>query len=237
MMDCVRAGRYEVGVLYLDNHLLVVRKPVNMPVQEDASGDLDLLTAMKAYIGEKFQKPGSVYLGLVHRLDRPVGGVMVLARTSKAAARLCAAFAEHAVAKRYLAILEGVLGEQVTLTDYLLKGTDGMVRVVGEQTQGAKRASLTSRPLAVNAGRTLAQIELMTGRSHQIRVQHAARHLPLWGDQRYGHGVPGEQLALWAYSLAFAHPTTKQEMAFIDLPSGGAWQAFAGEIEALDGHA
>ena len=148
MIDTIRAGRFAIGVLYEDNHLLVVVKPPNLPVQADSSRDPDLLSILKDYIGHKYQKPGNVYLGLVHRLDRPVGGVMVFARTSKAAARLSQAFAGHAQDKRYLAVLQGSLPEARTLEDFLLKGGDGMVRVVSPETPGAKLARLETVPVA-----------------------------------------------------------------------------------------
>ena len=233
MIDQVRAGKYAIDVLYEDNHLLVVVKPPNLPAQADSSGDDDLLSIMKRYIGNKYQKPGNVYLGLVHRLDRPVGGVMVLARTSKAAARLSAAFASHEQDKRYLAVLQGALREGRTLEDDLMKdGATGMVRVVPAGTPGAKRARLVTRPLAAREGLTLAEVTLYTGRAHQIRVQHAHAGYPLWGDARYGGGRPGQQIALWAASLAFEHPTRHEAMRFTSAPPAqGAWRAFRGEID------
>ena len=153
MAETIRAGRFEIPVLYEDNHLLAVVKPPNLPVQADRSGDDDLLSILKRYIGNKYQKPGNVYLGLVHRLDRPVGGAMVFARTSKAAARLSAAFAAHAQDKRYLAVLQGALDGERTLEDWLVKDeAHNKSRVVPEGTAGAKFASLDYHHLAVSDG-------------------------------------------------------------------------------------
>lgn len=237
MSESFMAGRYKVRVLYLDNQLLALEKPCNMPVQADASGDLDVLTAAKRFIGERFEKPGNVYLGLVHRLDRPVGGVMVLARTSKAAARLSQAFADHTVDKRYLAVARGTSAEAMHMVDWLIKDErTGMVSVVPEGTQGAKRAELAARPIATRDGLTLLEVELYTGRAHQIRVQHAHQGLPLWGDARYGAGRPGEQLALWAHMLTAQHPTLRTPVALASWPPRtGAWAHFADELEALNG--
>ena len=235
MTETVRAGRFEVPILYEDNHLLAVVKPPNLPVQADASGDDDLLSILKRYIGHKYQKPGAVYLGLVHRLDRPVGGVMVFARTSKAASRLSKAFAEHAQDKRYLAVLQGTLDGPRVLEDYLRKDpADGMVRVVGEDAPGAKLARLETVPLCARDGLTLARVALYTGRAHQIRVQHAHAGFPLWGDARYGGGRPGQQIALWAYALGFEHPVRHEPMRFTSLPPrAGAWGRFWDVIEGI----
>ena len=235
MEDIIRAGKFEISVLYADNHLLVVEKPANLPTQADSSGDDDLLSILKRYIAEKYHKPGAVYLGLVHRLDRPVGGVMVFARTSKAASRLSEAFRTHEQDRRYLAIVEGELAGERSLTDWLVKdGRTGMVRAVKEGTPGAKQAKLITRPQALREGLTLTQVQLFTGRAHQIRVQHAHAGHPLWGDMRYGHGVPGRQIALWAYFLALEHPTRHERLCFTSRPPRqGAWNAFEGEIDRL----
>lgn len=235
MAEILRSGRFEIPVLYEDNHLLVVVKPANMPSQADSSGDEDLLTALKRYIGEKYQKPGSVYLGLVHRLDRPVGGVMVFARTSKAASRLSETFRTHEQDRRYLAVIEGELSEALQPVDYLLKdGRTGMVKTVSKDTPGSKEARLISRPKACRSGLTLTEVQLFTGRSHQIRVQHAHAGHPLWGDIRYGNGVPGRQIALWATSMILEHPTKHEALRFTARPpKTGAWKEFEAEIDRL----
>ena len=231
--DTIRRGRFEVPVLYEDNHLLVVIKPPNLPSQADASRDEDLLGILKEYIGEKYHKPGAVYLGLVHRLDRPVGGVMVFARTSKAASRLSETFRSHAQDRRYLTVLEGELTGARTLEDHLRKDADGMVRVVPPGAPGGKAAKLITRPLCVRGGRTLAEVRLFTGRSHQIRVQHAHAGLPLWGDNRYGHGRPGQQIALWAAALRLKHPTRDETLTFTSSPPPtGGWADFADALSA-----
>ena len=213
----------DIRVLYEDNHLLVVEKPANVPVQADASGDEDLLTACKGYIKEKYQKPGEVYLGLVHRLDRPVGGVMVFARTSKAAARLTEQFSAHRARKRYAAIVEGEAPAEGRLTDFLLKNeSTNTTAVVAVGTPGAKQAKLSFRTLARDKGLSLLDVDLQTGRPHQIRVQLSHAGYPIHGDQRYNpNATVGEQIRLWAYALTIAHPTLKEEMTFYALPPFG----------------
>lgn len=235
-LDIVRAGKFEIPVLYLDNHLLGVVKPCNMPVQADSSGDLDLLTALKDYIGKRFNKPGAVYLGLVHRLDRPVGGVMIFARTSKAAERLSREFSQHHNDKRYLAVVKGSLGAPRDLEDYLVKDAkSGMVSVCGAETPGAKLARLHTCPLSERENTTLTEVRLMTGRAHQIRVQHKNAGYPLWGDNRYGGGRPGEQIALWAWKLTVTHPTLKTPLTLTAAPPDeGIWPLYRDIWEAKE---
>ena len=232
------AGRYSIAVLYADNHLLCVEKPANMPVQADASGDMDLLSACKAFLRDRLGKPGDAYLGLVHRLDRPVGGAMVFARTSKAASRLSAAFAGHTTDKRYWAVARGECREPLRLRDMLRKDErTGMVSVVPDGDPAGKEAILTATPLAVRQGLTLFEVALETGRAHQIRVQLRHAGYPLWGDARYGGGKPGEQIALWAHRLTVPHPTLKTPVIVLSAPPGeGAWRIFADQLDKEKQH-
>ncbi len=221
----------EIGILYEDNHLLVAVKPPNLPSQGDKSGDPDMLSLLKEYLVKSNNKPGDAYLGLVHRLDRPVGGVMVFAKTSKAAGRLSEQFRLHTAKKQYLAVLEGELSEARTLENSLLDRQGQNVRVVPGGTNGSKQARLTTYPLAAKDYLTLVRVELDTGRKHQIRVQHAHIGLPLYGDMRYGHGRRGETVALWAFRLTLTHPTLKTEMTFTcPPPVKGVWGKFEKEI-------
>ena len=208
-----------VGIVYEDNHLLIVVKPPNMPTQADASGDDDLHSVMKTYIAEKYQKPGAVYLGLVHRLDRPVGGLVALAKTSKAADRLSEQVRKKTLARQYVAAVRGKAQGEAELNDWLLKDErTNTVRAVPAGTPGAKDAKLVYRSIGNGGGLTLVRVKLFTGRSHQIRVQLSSSGCPIWGDARYGNGKPGEQIALWGAHLGLVHPTKKEEMHFTALP-------------------
>ena len=201
-------------VLHTDNHLLVVRKPAGMLVQGDRTGDTSLLDYAREYIKDKFNKPGNVYLGLVHRLDRPTSGVVVLALTSKAAKRLSEQFRVGSVRKIYWALVEGKTPSNGTLVDQIHRHgiTSHIVR--GD---GGQRAELSFRRLRYHKGVSWVEIELATGRHHQIRVQFSHRGYPVIGDFRYGSKVKFGQkaLALHARSLTISHPTRKEEMTFL----------------------
>jgi 23S rRNA pseudouridine1911/1915/1917 synthase len=193
-----------------------------MPTQEDASGDTDLLSALKEDIKRRYQKPGNVYLGLVHRLDRPAGGVMVFAKTSKAASRLSEAVRTRSFEKTYVAVLCGKPAQpQGRLVHYLLKDSrTNTVSVVDGEKAGAKKAVLDYTIIAGHGNLQLAGIQLHTGRPHQIRVQFASIGCPLFGDQKYNNKQrrPGQQMALWAIRLSFPHPVGKQWVSFSSKP-------------------
>ena len=213
-------------VLYEDNHIIVVIKPYNIPSQSDKTNDIDMLSLVKEYIKEKYQKPGNVYVGLVHRLDRPVGGIMVFAKTSKAASRLSESIRNKSFSKTYLAVVNGKFEKQNgVLENYLWKDEAlNMSKVVGKDKKGAKLARLTYEVLTEKNDLSLVKINLETGRHHQIRVQFASRNHSLYGDQKYGTRGRGKQLCLWAYKLSFAHPTTKEHLEFTDYPEPiGSW--------------
>lgn len=212
----------KLNIIYEDNHIIIVEKPVNIPSQGDKTGDIDMLTIVKQYIKEKYNKPGEVYLGLVHRLDRPVGGVMVFAKTSKAAARLSEQVRIKEFKKKYLVIVDGKMdNNKGTLENYLLKNEKlNMSKVVCEGTKNAKLAKLDYEVLKYNeeTNLSLLKINLHTGRHHQIRVQMANSGHSIYGDQKYGTRGRGKQICLWAYELTLVHPTTKENMTFKALP-------------------
>ncbi len=222
-----------ISIVYEDNHLLIVVKPSNMPTQADASGDPDLHSTMKQYIAETYNKPGAVYLGLVHRLDRPVGGLVALAKTSKAADRLSEQVRQKTLSRQYVAAVRGDAPDARELSDYLLKDERAnTVRVVPQNTTGAKDAKLCYAKAGEAGGLSLLRVKLFTGRSHQIRVQLSHSGNPIWGDARYGAGRPGEQIALWGAHLGLVHPTKKEEMHFTALPpmARAPWDRFSLEI-------
>lgn len=219
----------DLKVIYEDNHIIVVEKKPNIPSQGDKTNDIDMLTIVKQYIKEKYNKPGEVYLGLIHRLDRPVGGVMVFAKTSKAASRLSEQVRNKIFKKKYLTIVDGKMEkEKDSLEDYLLKNErNNLSKVVNEKTKNAKQAKLDYEVLTYNNEINLSvlKINLHTGRHHQIRVQLSSRGHSIYGDQKYGIRGRGKQIALWAYSLTILHPISKEEMSFVSIPEQtGSWK-------------
>ena len=219
----------ELKVIYEDNHIIVVEKKPNIPSQKDKTEDIDMLTIIKQYIKEKYNKPGEVYLALIHRLDRPVGGVMVFAKTSKAAARLSEEVRSRNLKKEYLVIVDGKMEkEEGILENYLQKNEKtNTSKVVKEGTKNSKYAKLDYKVLKYNEEINLSvlKINLHTGRHHQIRVQLANSGHSICGDQKYGTRGKNKQIRLWAYKLSFTHPTTKEQLTFYSIPEKiGSWK-------------
>ena len=210
-------------ILYEDNHIIVVVKQFNILSQSDDTKDIDMLTLIKSYLKEKYNKPGNVYLGLIHRLDRPTGGIIVFAKTSKAASRLSEQIRLNLFTKKYLAIVNGYFDEKAgVFEDYILKKEDNSSVI----SNLGKYAKLEYEVLKEKSNLSLVNILLHTGRHHQIRVQFASRNHPLYGDQRYGKSSK-KQLALFAYYLSFNHPVTKEKLEFIKYPDKvGIWKEF-----------
>lgn len=214
-----------INVIYEDNHLLVVQKPINVPVCPDSSGDISLLDLLKKYLKEKYNKPGNIYLGLVHRLDRPVGGIMVFAKTSKAASRLSLQVQNHDFKKDYHAVVCGNINGKGNFIDRLLKNEKTNIVSVNKN---GKEAKLSFEKISFVNNMSLVRIKLETGRSHQIRVQFSYHGYPLYGDQKYNANAKvGEQIALFASSIKFKHPITKEELVFkLNLPNVSPWNLF-----------
>lgn len=216
-----------IYVIYEDNHIIVVNKPINVPSQQDETKDIDILSLVKGYIKEKENKPGNVYLGLIHRLDRPVGGLMVFAKTSKAAKRLSKEIINNAFIKTYHAILCGVPKEKDTYIDYLVKDEKNNKSYVMPDKRG-KESILSYELIDTKKTLSFVKINLKTGRHHQIRVQFSYHGFPLWGDQKYNPYVKeNEQIALFASELSFNHPITKETLNFkLELPKIYPWDLF-----------
>ena len=205
-----------LNILYEDNHLIVVVKPYNVLSQSDNTKDIDMLTIIKNYIKEKSNKPGNVYLGLVHRLDRPTGGIMVFAKTSKAASRLSKQIKDNKFTKKYLAVVHGILEKKENILVNYLKKDENNNSLITNEKEG-KYAKLHYKVLKENKDYSVLDILLETGRHHQIRVQLKNIGHPLYGDQRYGINDK-KQLGLFAYHLEFYHPVTKEKLIFEYMP-------------------
>ncbi|WP_456431312.1 RluA family pseudouridine synthase [Thermosulfuriphilus sp.] len=210
-------------ILYEDNHLLVVNKPAGLLTQGDITGEDSLFLQAKVYLKEAYQKPGNVYLGLVHRLDRITSGVLVLAKTSKAARRLSEQFRQAQVKKLYLAVVLGKISGEGEIWGHLLFDRRlGRVRVFGTPYSRAKEAHLFYRCLKERQGRSLLEIRPSTGRKHQIRALLASRGWPIVGDRRYGSRYSKERPLLHAWKITFKHPT-KDELLRLKAPVPPYW--------------
>ncbi|MDZ7715518.1 MAG: RluA family pseudouridine synthase [Balneolaceae bacterium] len=219
-----------IPIIFEDNHILVINKPHNVLSQEDHTGDPDVLSLCKAYLKKKHNKTGTVYLGLVHRLDRPVGGLMLLAKTSKAASRLSQQIRDRLIQKTYWAVVWGNAPANGMLTHYLFKDRSrNIVTTVPADHKQGKQAVLSFAKLKEHKGQSLLSIHLQTGRPHQIRVQMAQEELPIWGDYKYGkdNKPDGRTMALRATELILEHPVTKEEHHFtLAPPDAEPWDKF-----------
>lgn len=200
-----------INVLYEDNHIIVVLKPINIPVCSDESGDIDLLNMVKKYLENKYNKKNA-FVGLVHRLDRPVSGIMVFAKTSKAASRLSDQIRKKEFKKKYYAVVMGKVLLKGKFVDKLEKDSKRNISFVSNN---GKDCSLEFKRIKTNDKLSLVSIDLETGRSHQIRVQFSSHGYPLYGDQKYNKNAKkNTQIALFAYSLSFMHPVKNERITF-----------------------
>lgn len=227
----------DIKIIYEDNHLLVVEKPSGILTQADDTNDLDMYSLLKEYIRVEYNKPGEAWLGIVHRLDQPVGGVMIFAKTSKAASRLSNQIRLNEWKKEYLAITDNIpYKNKATYTDYLYKDRrNNNSYVVDKNHPNAKYSVLHNEVISVKDKNALLKINLETGRPHQIRVQLASRNIPIYGDFRYNNKPKrNSNLKLFAYKLEIIHPTKKERMEFISKPKlKGQWNKFKDELHQL----
>ncbi|MAO64523.1 MAG: RNA pseudouridine synthase [Balneola sp.] len=219
-----------IPIIFEDNHLLVIDKPAGLLSQEDHTGNPDVLNLCKQYIKKKYNKPGNVYLGLVHRLDRPVSGVMVLAKTSKAASRLSYQIRKRTISKTYWALVEGQSPVYGELVHFLEKDNrTNTVKAYNSPKGRAKESRLKFITIKTSKNFSVIEVDLITGRPHQIRVQFAKEGHPLWGDHKYGNPqkARGKDIALRAVKLELEHPTTKELLIFkAPKPTGEPWNKF-----------
>ena len=199
-----------IPIIYEDNHIIVIEKPPGLLSQKDKTNEVDVTCLMKEYLKTKYNKPGNVYLGLVHRLDKPVGGLMVLTKTSKAASRLSFDIRNHLFKKNYLAIVEG---------NILLQVKKDKKAKLSYLDKDGKEAYLSYTPLKSNDLYTLVSVDLYTGRFHQIRLSFSTIGHPIVNDQKYHSQSKKGPLYLWAHQLSFLHPITKEMMTFTSMPS------------------
>ena len=224
-----------LDVLYEDNHLLVVNKPAGLLVQGDATGDLTLPDLAKEYLREKYNKPGNIFVGVVHRLDRPVSGVVVLAKTSKALTRMNELFRSNKTKKTYLAVsLKRPRQQEARLIHWLVKDAEkNITKAFTSEKPNSQRAELSYTLLAQRENYYLMQVNPVTGRPHQIRVQLASQNSPIVGDVKYGAPalLPDKRIALHAYQLEFEHPVQKTQMKIkAPLPDVIPWKTFRNDF-------
>jgi|SRR5690554_2243306 len=216
-----------MNILFEDNHIIVVIKPPGILSQGDKTGDKDMLTIIKKYLKIKSNKPGNVFLGLIHRLDRMVGGIMVFAKTSKGASRLSEQVRNKKIHKNYLAVVHGKTTKKATLINYLVKNHKiNIVYVKDKSFQHSKKAELTFQLIGSKNNYSLVDIDLITGRPHQIRVQFAHINHPLLGDKKYGIQDNINSIALYAHKLSFYHPITKEKLLFSTKPTNYPFNLF-----------
>ncbi len=220
-----------IDILFEDNHLLVVNKPVGALVQGDATGDEPLVEVAKRYIKDKYEKPGAVFLGVVHRLDRPVSGVVVFARTSKALARMNTLFRDKKTKKTYWAVVENrPPAKKDTLVHWLVKDeAKNKTTAFSKENAQGKRSELTYAIKGQQGPYYLLEVNPITGRPHQIRVQLASVGCPIVGDLKYGYRTANDDggICLHAFELEFTHPVTKSPIAVkVVPPDSGVWSLF-----------
>lgn len=220
----------DIPIIYEDNHLLVIDKPSGILSQEDHTGDMDVLRLCKQYIKKKYKKPGDVWLGLVHRLDRPVSGLMVLAKTSKAASRLSEEVRKNRMNKTYWALVHGMAPMEANLTHFLQKDKKtNLVKARNAKTKDGKEAKLSFKTIKQSRDYSVIEIDLETGRPHQIRVQLEKIGHPIFGDYKYGEedSGPGKNMGLRSMKLSFKHPTLDKVMSFsVKPPKQQPWDIF-----------
>lgn len=221
----------KINVIYEDNHLIVVEKPANILIQAGSLNLPDLLNEVKKYIKEKYNKPGEVFLGLLHRLDTNVAGIVCFAKTSKAASRVSKEIRELRFDKKYLAIVEGNLKkDEAVLKDFLYKDEINKKAIISDEKNG-KESILKYKKIARIDNLSLLDIELITGRFHQIRAQLSNQNTPIYGDKKYKSKNRYDQIALYAYYLSFVHPTTKEKLEFKHYPKNPLFDKFLNELK------
>lgn len=219
-------------IIYEDNHLIVINKPAGFLVQGDQTGDEPVLEVLKRYIKETYNKPGNVFLAPNHRLDRPVSGVLIFSKTSKALSRINRLFQEDKVAKKYMAIVEGIPDElEGELVHYIAKNREKNISYISrKKNRHAKKSILRYRVLKMINQRSLVEVYPKTGRSHQIRVQLASLGTPIAGDFKYGAKTSMDQkgtIGLHCLEMSLIHPVQKTKVTFVaDLPASQIWRIF-----------